>query len=138
VYADWLEEHGEPARAQFIRLQLARAALEDRTLELGDSAGGPEVAAALARGRGLTGLTVLRLDRTGLGNGGVIALAGIDRWPGLQSLWLNQNRVGSKGLTALARSPHFPGLRTLELCHNQVTSSGAQALAQAPWARGLG
>ena len=29
VYADWLEEHGQQARAQFIRLQLARAALED-------------------------------------------------------------------------------------------------------------
>jgi len=78
------------------------------------------------------------LDRAGLGNGGVIALAGMDRRPDLQSLWLNQNRVGSMGLTALARSPHFPRLRSLELCHNQVTSSGVRALAQAPWARSLG
>ena len=29
VYADWLEEHGDPARAEFIRLQLRLAELGD-------------------------------------------------------------------------------------------------------------
>jgi uncharacterized protein (TIGR02996 family) len=41
VYADWLEEHGEPARAEFIRLQIElarRPAEEDRRLELAERA----------------------------------------------------------------------------------------------------
>src|SRR6516164_9385292 len=29
VYADWLEEHGEPERAEFIRLQCERARLPE-------------------------------------------------------------------------------------------------------------
>jgi uncharacterized protein (TIGR02996 family) len=36
VYADWLEEHGDPFRAEFIRVQIARAASQSRNEDVAD------------------------------------------------------------------------------------------------------
>ena len=36
VFADWLHEHGEPDRAEFIRVQIEHAALPDWREEAGE------------------------------------------------------------------------------------------------------
>jgi uncharacterized protein (TIGR02996 family) len=58
VYADWLDEHGHPGRAELIRLQHTRAsaeadrrAIDARIRELVAAVGGPYAGAAWVRGR---------------------------------------------------------------------------------------
>jgi uncharacterized protein (TIGR02996 family) len=43
VYADWLDEHGQPERAAFIRLQLERAPLEPHNHTFGPTRADPRV-----------------------------------------------------------------------------------------------
>src|SRR5262245_58863227 len=71
VYADWLEEHGDPARAEFIRVRC----------ELGD--GG---VASLAGSRHLGQLRSLALGQNQMSDAGARALAASPHLEGLRSL----------------------------------------------------
>jgi uncharacterized protein (TIGR02996 family) len=116
VYADWLEERGEPdevARAEFIRVQVALTGAADQD---------PARPGLLVR-------EYLDLYHNTIGARGVRAL---DESPYLRRL-TNLNLVGAKvgraGLRALARSPNLAHLLELDLGDNTIDEAGAEALA---------
>jgi uncharacterized protein (TIGR02996 family) len=143
VYADWLEEHGQPERAEFIRLQceLARVeedevhpAQEDRVREL-EKAHREEWLADLPAPEGVhwgfhRGLpeelrvgtfTVLRKRAKTLFRAPVRRLQ-VQKW----------RHVG-----ALAGLPQLAGLTRLDLSFHTVSPAGAYALASSPYLANL-
>ncbi len=159
VYADWLDEHGEPERAEFIRLQIE--------LDAGDLAE-PRLGQLRARerelrwrhgrawGRGpfhrgfpvpfapMSGeefvaagddlfrdapLWSVRLHEAVPVLAGVLASRHLERLYGLS---LPGNALGDEGVQALAACPRLAGLRELELPDNRIGAAGMEALAASP------
>jgi uncharacterized protein (TIGR02996 family) len=160
VYADWLDEHDEPARAEFIRFQCA-AARGDRTsqrraneLETRHGSAWLEplarvvfraefrrgfvehailsAPAFLAHGSALRREAPLR-GVTLLGARRV--LPELVRGPllaGLSALHLTGGRLGDDGMRLLADSPALVGLETLRLGDNALGDAGVAVLARSP------
>jgi uncharacterized protein (TIGR02996 family) len=142
VFADWLEEHDEGPRAEFIRVQceLTSAKLsEKRRHEL------------RLRERELLDVhrhewcLAFKLPIEDVGfERGLIARMRLSQWEGgklldpgfaprfatLTELDLSGLQIGDDGLTAVAESTHFAALRKLILCNNGITNRGATALAR--------
>lgn len=148
VYADWLDEHDEHDRAQFIRIQCElasgtndgeplsderRRALEAREAEL--FAGHRAEWEAPLRALGATSVGF----RQGLAEDLTITAANfvenaeaLFELAPICGLRLGDNRIGSDGAVALAASPHLAKLTTLDLGGNDIGSAGARALAASP------
>lgn len=165
VYADYLDERGESARAEFIRLQCAAArgepASADRMAELRNRHQ-DEWLAPLGRGvyyadfrRGFPEHVVMSAreflrdhglirEQTPLrsvallGAGRVLArLLATDHLRGLTALHLTGGMLGDAGVERLAECPHLVELTTLRLGHNEIGDDGAAAIAQSPHLAGL-
>lgn len=165
IFADYLDERGEPERAEFIRLQCAAArgepASNGRIAELRDRFQ-DEWLAPLGRGvyyvefrRGFPEHIVMSArefvrDRLMireqtplrsvalLGAGRVMArLLAENHLTGLTSLHLTGGMLGDAGVERLAECPHLAGLTTLRLGHNEIGDDGTAALAQSPHLAGL-
>src|SRR5206468_3722921 len=99
VYADWLEERGDP-RGEFIRVQ-CRLGCAD--------------ADALAGWAPLRRLRRLQLDGLALDAGGVAAVAASPHLGGLRRLDLRRNHLDAAAAAALAGNPALAGLEALDL-----------------------
>jgi uncharacterized protein (TIGR02996 family) len=165
VFADWLDEHGEPDRAEFIRLQCAAArgepadharidALEavHRSAWLGPLARvtfrvefrrGFVEHAVLSAGAFLTHGHTLRREVPLRGVtllGARHVLPELVRGPllaGLSALHLTGGRLGDDGVRLLASSPAVAGVGTLRLGDNAIGDGGVLALARSPYLSGL-
>jgi uncharacterized protein (TIGR02996 family) len=140
ILADWLEEHGDEARAHFLRLQvqaatLPRYARQRRLLEEqatgivkqhGDTWLGP--LAGVVRGWEFTGgrLEVVMPVSVFLGT----AMAGVlgqEAWAWVRQVRLQE--VDDAVMTTLAASPRLAQLTRLNLRYNTIGPAGAAALA---------
>jgi uncharacterized protein (TIGR02996 family) len=157
AYADWLDEHGRPERAEFIRVQCERASgrgdrdrrteLLKRSMQLiqrfgrdwyvGDwpEAGG-HVVTGYSFDRGFVE-TVSLADRP-------LYDADIERivdtrplFALVRSFGVSSSRVGDEGLAAIANSPRASRLTRLSLVGNPFTIRGLEALAASPHLRSL-
>jgi uncharacterized protein (TIGR02996 family) len=90
---------------------------------------GPAGARALAAGP-WTKLTRLELDWCGLGDNGIVALAGARCLAGLTHLQVAENGIGPTGAAALARSSTLGELVFLDLRRNPIDDEGALALCR--------
>jgi uncharacterized protein (TIGR02996 family) len=143
VFADWLEEHGDQPRAEFVRVQceLASAeAPEGRRRDL-----------ALRERELLDAYRREWVDAFGLPledvcfHEGLIGVARLSQWDGsrlldaefssglatLAELDLSGLQIGDAGLAAVAGAARFPALRRLYLSDNGITDAGVTALANA-------
>ena len=143
VYADWLDERGDVARAEFIRAQCElahsglsedrRRALHSRERSLIDTHrhgwieafGVPADDVRFARGL----LSELRLPEWD--GGKLLAAAIAPRLSTLEELDLAGLDIGDAGLEEFARRADFPALRKIRLNGNGITDAGAIALASA-------
>src|SRR5262249_9638536 len=142
IYADWLEEHGQPERAEFIRVQCA----------LARGAAGPRRAELEARQRLLLerhgrqwATPVSRLVRGWEVRRGFVDAVSIDRQTFLagadelfrvapvQRVQLHWGAVPpqdrARFVPILAECGHLSRLRALDLAHNGLGSGGVRALA---------
>jgi uncharacterized protein (TIGR02996 family) len=143
MFADWLEEHGEHPRADFLRVQCELAspklsekrhhALRVRERELLD---GHRSQWLQAFGLPLEDVCF---------RAGLIASARLSQWD--DGSWLDAEHasrlatvaeldlsglhIGDDGLSAFAETAHFPALRKLILSDNEITDIGVTALANA-------
>jgi uncharacterized protein (TIGR02996 family) len=141
VYADWLEEHGDAPRAEFVRVQceLAAAPAADRrpplrvrerellTAHRGawcESLGVPVEDVSFARGLA-DRVRVSRWD-----GGRAIDPAAQPRLAAVTDLDLSGLQLRDADATALAAA-RLPALRKLDLSDNAITDRGAAALAAA-------
>lgn len=149
VFADWLEEQGDP-RAEFIRVQCALAAAspdsaERATLEAVDRQLVAELRPAMLARLQPLGVRDVRFSRGFVekalvqGNGliGRTALL-YQEAPALRGLmlrgWL---RPQAEALGRVFNAPVLACLTSLDASQNDFGSSGAWALARAPWLRQL-
>jgi uncharacterized protein (TIGR02996 family) len=153
VYADWLDEHGEPERAEFIRLQCevarrvtfddAHNALRRRTRDLFAAHGRRWLAADWPEadpGQPIDGLAFDRgfFCRVSMANQGLgpAPLREITRTRPLLALvrcWdLSGNPIESAGLRALATCPWLGRLERLDLRRCTCGNDGWEALAASP------
>jgi uncharacterized protein (TIGR02996 family) len=161
VYADFLDDSGETARAEFIRLQCAAAQGDrehDRRIGELEKLHREEWLAPLGRGvyhavfrRGFPEHLVMaardfvkdnpeiRMHTPVrgialLGAGRVLArlLAG-PHLAGLTALHLTGGMLGDAGVERLTECSHLAGLRTLRLGMNEIGDAGATALANCPF-----
>src|SRR5262249_2329375 len=133
VYADWLEEHGDADRAEFIRGFVGKMTMTgEKFLQ---SAEGIFAACPLQQLRvlqpqncfeqllgceALGRIRALDLGHMRLGMNRVMALAGSANVAGLTELDLTSAAMRPRGLAALAASPHLGKLRTLRLHNNDL------------------
>jgi uncharacterized protein (TIGR02996 family) len=143
VYADWLEEHGESSRAEFLRVQCQltasrlsknrRQGLRVRERELLDAHrhewcqafGLPIEDVTFERG------LIARMRLAQWDGGKVLEPACAPRLATLTELDLSGLQLGDDGLSVFAEAADFPALRTLILSENGITDVGATALASA-------
>jgi uncharacterized protein (TIGR02996 family) len=143
VFADWLEEHGDAARAEFIRVQCElasatlprerRQALRVRARQLLD-----------AHRREWCEAFGLPIEDVSFERG-LIATARLSQWEGgkmLDPAWaprlatlveldLSGLGLGDADLAAFAEKAQFPALRKLIASDNEITDAGASALTSA-------
>jgi hypothetical protein len=145
VFADWLDEHDEHARAEFIRIQIELAQMADndprraklverevhllhkhQTAWLGERL---QVAPATAWvfQRGFPGALYRSLNS--FSDEDAVILANSPHLANLSELHLCNGRIGDAGAAALAGSPHLSSLCTLDLRENQIGDAGLAALA---------
>jgi uncharacterized protein (TIGR02996 family) len=146
VYADWLDDHGEETRAEFIRLQIELAQLEEwdarrpgleqrqkRLLKLHARPWGEGMVRKVYGGEFRRGF----LERIELPPN--VFLANADelfrRFP-LRRLRLGSS-FGDPAVRALAISPHLARLTELEIPYSRMTAAGLEALVSSPHVRGL-
>ncbi len=143
VYADWLEEAGETARAESIRVQCElaqpdlaedrRGALRARECALLDAHRDnwilaidlPVDGVRFARGL-ISELQLLDWDGGKLLDPEITSLIAA-----VEVLDLSNLQIGDAGIEAFARRAEFPALRKLLLNGNALTDAGAIALASA-------
>src|SRR5438874_1078127 len=117
AYADWLDDHGDPALGEFIRTQFALARLSSqdarralaasaylsglRTLDLLYGTIGPAGTTELVASPRLAGLTALLFRVVTLGTAGVEALAARSELTRISKLSLRSGRLGDAGMAAL-------------------------------------
>jgi uncharacterized protein (TIGR02996 family) len=144
VYADWLEEHGDPDRADFIRLQveLARLPRESPRAQEIHALQQPllsrhfqEWFGALPRLSGVNWLSFMRR--------GFVCQAHIMHFKFYRAhadtifaatplQYLRIDGVSSGACRELALSPYLARLHTLDLDGNVLTDEGVRALAESP------
>jgi uncharacterized protein (TIGR02996 family) len=161
IFADYLDDTGDGARAEFIRLQCAAArgerVAESRICEL-ENANRDEWLAPLGKGvyhaefrRGFAEHLVLSArefvressairEKTPLRG---IALLGAARvlarllsephLAGLSAIHFTGGMLGDAGAERLAECPHLAGVWTLRLGLNEIGDEGAAALANSPY-----
>jgi uncharacterized protein (TIGR02996 family) len=157
VYADWLEEHQQTERADFVRLQVARGGRPDRWYQAP-----PAVRAWTGQvfstewhnwlqfSRGLPGILNIRIAQIGDlsspalagwiwglhsdGQGPEVArvLASGPQLSSLTFLDMGYNEIRAEGAQVLAASSHLTRLTYLDLSNNVIQDKGAQALAACP------
>jgi uncharacterized protein (TIGR02996 family) len=146
IFSDWLEENGEPERAEFVRVQCElaspkvskkrRHALRVRERELlgahrhgwCQAFGLPVEDVAFERGL----IARMRLSQW---DGGRLLDPEFAAWLApLTELDLSGLQLGDEGLAAFAQRAQLPALRKLILSDNGITDAGATALA---WAEGM-
>ena len=153
AYADWLDEHEQPERAELIRCQISLASGNDVASNT-DLTADPALEAKLAaRKRELLGAHRVEWNRSlhdlgatevawsrgfpegisipaerFLANAEQIFIAA----PTMASLTLSSNDIGPAGAQVLAESPHLAHLTSLTLRSNGIRRAGAQALARSP------
>jgi uncharacterized protein (TIGR02996 family) len=136
VYADWLEEHGQTERADFVRRQVTLTGQDGECswAEAPESVrtwAGAVLPAKwheqLCFARGLPGL--LRFTGRNLPS------ADLAGWVwGVRS---GSHPLGDRGAKALAASPHLAGVTSLSLPNNRIGAAGVRARQQsAAWLRG--
>ncbi len=143
AFADWLQEHGDDARAEFIRVQVAiaqtpkddpeLASLHKRQWELlspnrmvwlGEWILAHEKGWVFRRGF----LDSLNLGHNKFGDTGVSVLVGFSHLVTLTALGLEYNEIGDAGLAALAACPYLANLTYLSLCGVTATDASVQQL----------
>ncbi len=142
VFADWLEEHDESPRAEFIRVQCELASsklpekrhheLRVRERELLDAHrhewcqafGLPIEDVSFERG------LIARVRPTGWDGGKLLDPEFGPRFATLTELDLSGLQLGDDDLIAFAETGHFPALRKLILSDNGITEAGVTALAE--------
>jgi uncharacterized protein (TIGR02996 family) len=156
--ADWLEEHGENARAEYMRLHTASRSrpttLAARVAAL-EAEHGREWLRGLPQGAFLVGglavgfrvreehwkfrlewgclwldVQVLDLSRNGIGAEGATTLAELAHLGQLTSLDLSFNHIGDEGAKAVAASSHLGHLAFLDLTGNHIGDAGKEAIRQ--------
>jgi uncharacterized protein (TIGR02996 family) len=143
VFSDWVEEHGDLERAEFIRTQCElassklsrkrRHALRVRERELLDARrhewcqaiGLPIEEVSFERG------FIARMRLSQWDGGRVLDPEYATRLATLTELDLSGLQIGDDGLAALAETAQLPALRKLILSNNGITDVGAAALASA-------
>jgi uncharacterized protein (TIGR02996 family) len=142
VFADWLDDHGEPERAEFIRLQIERPTLaedderrDDLLAREGYLLWGQQQAWKARLGIGKASAVELRLAR-GFVEGMILSadawLRGWRRWVSATPLRrLTLSNAGPR-LQALLDSGSLASLRTLDLGDNDLDDESAKALAGCP------
>ncbi|MBM3981010.1 MAG: TIGR02996 domain-containing protein [Planctomycetes bacterium] len=143
AYATWLKSNGDPDRAEFIRVQCARAAKdrfdparerlekkEQALLKKHDARWRgelPEWARTSARfQRGFVGTVGIDLDTFVKRAAELMALAPV------QGLALSSSGASAGGVRALAKCPQTARLTSLSISYNDVGDAGAKALAASP------
>ena len=146
VYADWLDDHGDETRAEFIRLQIELANLEPwgarrpgleqrqkRLLKLHSRQWGEGMVRKVYGSEFRRGF----VERVELPPN--VFLANADelfrRFP-LRRLRLGSS-FGDPAVRALAASPHLARLTELEVPYSRMTAAGLEALVSSPHVRGL-
>ena len=152
VFADWVQEFGDEATAEFIRVQVALARTPERdptavelrrresellaayrALWVGTRASiAPIDAWEFERGF----VAGLNLARKELGATGVAALVASRHLANISTLDLSFNLIGAageSGVEALANSPFLAHLMTLNLNNNAICAAGVEALAASPY-----
>jgi uncharacterized protein (TIGR02996 family) len=143
IFADWLDEHGEPERAEFIRLQCAAARGEPDALIPAAGRRAAELEAAhRAAWLGPLPRSVWRAEfRRGFVEHVVLpARAFLADGPALRRLapLRGVTLVGSRrALPELFDRPHLHGLSALHLTGGRLGDDGARLLAAAPALAGL-
>lgn len=140
AYADWLDEHGDAAQAEFIRVQIALARtpvcdpqrgrlyrLEKELLAANRVAWvGERVATAPLESwvfqRGFP--ERLNLEGELIGDHGVKRLTSSPHLVGVSSINLESNEIGDRGAELLGSSPNLPHLRELSLYGNEISDDG--------------
>ncbi len=143
VYADWLDERGDAARAEFIRVQCELASApesETRSLTLRvrerelltahrrewcSGFGVPLEDVVFERGF-VASVRLKEWDR-----GGFLDPAIAPRFATLTELDLSELQLQDSDVTAFAESARLPGLRKLVLSENLITDAGASRFAKA-------
>jgi uncharacterized protein (TIGR02996 family) len=141
VLADWLEEQGETARAEFVRVQCElaspklpqkrhdalrvreRALLDAHRQEWVQAFGLPMEDVRFERGL-IAGMRLSRWEQGKL-------LEAAPWLATLTELDLSQLNLGDAGLSALTAAGQFPALRKLMLNGNKITDAGVSSLAAA-------
>jgi uncharacterized protein (TIGR02996 family) len=142
IYADWLEEHGQPERAEFVRVQcaLARGASGPRRADLearqrlllegqGQEWGKPfrRLADSWEFRRGFVETVRVEARRFVEVADELFRLAPVQR---VQLYWgAVPPQERARFVPVLAECPHLARLRALDLTHNYLGSDGARALA---------
>jgi uncharacterized protein (TIGR02996 family) len=131
VYADWLEEQGDPL-GELVRVE-AEMTRDWPTLEMSYNPVRDRGALALARWSRARGQRSLSLDQAKVTGAGVAKLAASGHLRGLWEIVLGGNPIGDEGLAALARCPDLIELRELEIYAVDMTDEGAYLLAESPY-----
>ncbi len=146
VYADWLDDHGDPERAEFIRVQIELAQLEEwgarrpgleqrqkRLLKLHARQWGEGMVRKVYGSEFRRGF----LEKIELPPNVFLASADelFRRFP-LRRLRLGSS-FGDPAIRALAASPHLARLTELEIPYSRMTPAGLGALVSSPHVRGL-
>ena len=156
VFADWLQEQGDEARAEFVRVQvrIARLAENDpeqvnllaREAELlaNHSVGwvGEYPINALIFRRGF--LDTLNLARgtfpgaddrypVAVGDAGISELTASWHLAGIATLNLKNCGISAVGVAALAACKHLANLTTLDLSYNQFGNTGVAKIIASPY-----
>jgi uncharacterized protein (TIGR02996 family) len=159
IYADWLDEHGQPARADFIRAQVEGAPGAQAILDEHEGAWTSALRPFVVRWRFVRGLIdeveleaaqfaehaddVLRAAPTAAlcvrvdGWQGVRALVACKQLLDVRRLTLLGERMGGAGARILAESPHIANLMALSLAGQSLGQPGTQALAGSRYLKNL-
>lgn len=143
IFSDWLEENGNPERAEFIRVQCELASVnlsEERRQKLRVR----ERALLDAHRREWCQAAGMALEDVSF-ECGLIARMRLPKWEDgrgidpanapwiatVKELDLSGLQLGDSGLAAFAKTARFPALHKLILSDNRISDAGAAALASA-------
>jgi uncharacterized protein (TIGR02996 family) len=146
IYADWLEEHGRPERAEFIRVQIRlskldadepeHVALSLREQELIEAHCAEWVAATVGKltvtrawVRGMLDEVLVRAAVFCAEAEALLRAAPTARWRVMAEDW--------SAVRDLVRCPQFPRLRRLALVGGRIAGAGARILAESRGVSGL-
>lgn len=152
VFADWLDEHDEPERAEFIRLQIRLARMSQDDAQVGDLRT-RETELILAhqhswnqswmQSHGSSNSFCRVVYQRGFPEVLTWGRSSTAALPELLSQAVTIRRlqvrgsIGPRGARDLANCPQLVGLASLDLYHNGIGDKGARALAGSAYLAGL-